>query len=398
MRHRYLGRWLLACPSAVTAAVLGLGIAANAADHEQDHTPNKFSVALLSDTDSEERTLLNTDPGVMGEVELVRERYDDGSIHVERQTTLDREGNYVNHGSWKMFSKNGDVLAEGQYHFGNRVGMWTRWHGPNDAPLFKDLPFKEFKAPFMSQVNFTDGKMDGEWIIMDANDRKVSQISLSDGNRHGLAISWLPNGSTYRQATYEQGQPVGELLEFNPRSGKVERTATYTEGRRIINKVTNHSGRDKAKKSEVLYLGPVTTQESGDDFWNARLAKFADDGKTIRHGLARTWYPDGKPESEGTYQYGKKSGTFTFWHPNGQVSVTGDYRDDQPEGQWVWWHPNGQRSAYGRYQDGQLIGEWRWWNDDGKLSKQRIYDGMESASAEPDKAFDISSRTLDIVK
>lgn len=397
MTHSLLRQFLTSTPAAVTAFAIGLGLTAHAAETVKKQPPRDFPYALLSDSDAEHRTELNTDPGVMGEVELVRERYNDGAIRIERQTTLDREGNYVNHGTWKMFSQGGEVIAEGHYHFGRRVGLWTRWHGKNDAEMFKDAVFREFKAPFMSQVNYTDGQMDGEWIITDANDRKVNQVSLKDGKRHGLAIAWLPNGNTYRQATYENGTPVGEVLEMNPRAGKVERAATFVDGRKIVNKITYHSGSKQQKKSEVQYLGPEATQESADDFWNARIAKYNTEGKNIRHGVSKVWYPNGKLESEGIYQFGKKSGTFTFWHENGQVASTGDYRDDKAEGQWVWWHENGQRSAYGRYDDGQLTGEWRWWNENGKLTKQQVYDDAESMSAETapaDETMDISSRSV----
>jgi antitoxin component YwqK of YwqJK toxin-antitoxin module len=397
MRRSFFCRWLPAGSAAVTAVALGFGLTAQAED--QDHKPKQFQYSLLSDNGAEERSQVSTDPGVMGEVEWVRERFNDGSIHIERQTTLDREGNYVNHGTWKMFAQGGDVVAEGHYHFGRRVGLWTRWHAKKDSPLFNEAPFKEFKAPFMSQVNYTDGRMDGEWIIMDANDRKVSQISLKDGERHGIAIIWMPNGTTFRQATYENGVPVGELLEIN-KTGKVERTATYTEGRRVINKIDYYSDSQKQKKSEILYLGPATKQVTKDKFWNAQLAKFDGDGKNLRHGVAKTWFSNGQIESEGTYQYGKKSGTFTFWYENGQVAATGEYRDDKPEGQWVWWHQNGQRSAYGRYENGSLIGEWRWWNEGGKLTKQHIYDGTESASTEQpaEETVDISSRVPDLAR
>ncbi len=394
MSFSVLCRWLPAGPAAITIVALGLGVTADAKERERSYMPSEFHVALLSDAGADTRVEMNTDPGVMGEVELVRERYTDGAVRIERQTTLDRDGNYVNHGTWKMFSPKGEVAAEGHYHFGRRVGMWTRWLGSKDAELFKAAPYKEFKAPFMSQVNYTNGKMDGEWVIMDANDRKVSQISLKDGQRHGLAITWLPNGTTFHQATYENGLPVGELLEVNKKTGKVERTATYTEGRRVINKTAYHPGGKKEKKSEIMYLGPETTQVAADEFWTVRMAKFAADGKTLRHGTAKAWYPNGKLESEGTFQFGKKSGTFTFWHENGQVAASGDYRDDLADGQWVWWHENGQRSAFGRYQDGTLLGEWRWWNEAGKLTKQHIYDGSESASTEQEESMDISSRTL----
>jgi antitoxin component YwqK of YwqJK toxin-antitoxin module len=371
-------------------AVLAIGIGLPAFAKEQ-RTPQTFPYALLSDEEIEERSQLTTDPGVMGEVEVVRQRYPDGKIHIERQMTLDNEGNYVNHGSWKMYAENGDVMAEGQYQFGRRVGLWTRWHARNDSPLFSQTSYKGFKAPFMSQANFTDGVMDGEWLIIDANDRKCSQISLKNGQRHGLAITWLANGSTFQQSTYEHGQQVGELLETNAKTGKLAQAATFIDGRKLISKIDYYRGNKQAKKSETSYLGPAMTLASPDEFWNVRFAKYTGEGKQLRHGVAKTWYPNGKLEFEGAYQYGKKSGTFTFWHENGQVAATGDYRDDLAEGQWVWWHENGQKSAFGRYQDGHLIGEWRWWNESGKLTKQQTYDGSENVSSRNEEAIDISS-------
>jgi antitoxin component YwqK of YwqJK toxin-antitoxin module len=396
MHHLITGRRLAAGPVTLTVVALSFTLTGFAKERGKKHTPQAFPYALLSDEGADERAQFQTDPGVMGEVEMVRERYPDGAVHIERQMTLDHDGNYVNHGSWKMFATTGDVMAEGQYHFGQRVGLWTRWHAKNDSPLFNETPFKQFKAPFMSQVNFTDGVMDGEWVIIDANDRKCAQITLKAGERHGLAITWLPNGTTYRQSTFENGLQVGDLLEINRKNNKLERSATFVDGRKIATKTDYYRGK-KQKKSEVLYLGPATTVKSADDFWTVRFAKYATEGKDLRHGLAKAWYPNGKLEQEGTYQYGQKSGTFTFWHENGQIAATGEYRDNLPEGQWVWWYENGQKSAYGRYQDGLLIGEWRWWSEAGKLTKQHIYDGTESASTQPDP-IDVSSRNTTTVR
>jgi antitoxin component YwqK of YwqJK toxin-antitoxin module len=139
-----------------------------------------------------------------------------------------------------------------------------------------------------------------------------------------------------------------------------------------------------------MYLGAATSEKSPDDFWNVRLATYASDGKDLRHGVAKAWFPNGRIEQEGIYQFGKKSGVFTYWHENGQVAATGEYRDDEPEGTWVWWHENGQKSAYGKYEHGVLLGEWRWWNEAGKLTKQRIYDGTESAATQSESVFDVS--------
>jgi antitoxin component YwqK of YwqJK toxin-antitoxin module len=372
----------------LTLVAIGLATTAFAAERKPLRMPR--GQAVLADVTSDELAY-HTDLGVMGEVELIRERYPDGAPRIERQVTLDRDGNYVNHGTWKMFSAKGDVLSEGQYHFGERVGLWTRWHAKNDSAIFNEYPYNQFKAPFMSQAHFSDGQMDGEWIITDSNERKVNQVSLKLGQRHGLAITWLSNGKVYRQATYNYAVPTGDLLEHNKKTGELERVATFVEGRKIITR-TNHYPGKKEKKSETMYLGAETVQKSADDFWHIRLAKYATEGKDLRHGVAKAWFPNGRIEQEGVYQFGKKSGVFTYWHENGQVAATGEYRDDQPEGNWVWWHENGQKSAFGKYEGGVLIGEWRWWNEAGKLTKQHTYDGTESAATESESTYDVSAQ------
>ncbi|MEX2309889.1 MAG: hypothetical protein WD738_20120 [Pirellulales bacterium] len=382
LRHR-----LIVGSVPLTVVAIGIALSAQAAERSQLRMPQTYEVPAATN----EPAQLQTDLGVMGEVELIRERFQDGTVRIERQVTLDRDGNYVNHGTWKMFTNKGDVVAEGQFHFGRRVGLWTRWHGRNDARQFGEFPFNQFKPPFMSQANFADGAMDGEWLITDSNERKVSQISLKLGQRHGMAITWLANGRIHRQATYDHGVPVGELMEASKKNGELERVATFVDGRKLITHTTHYYGnQQKQKKTETTYLAAETTQQTADDFWTLRLATYGTDGADLRHGLAKAWYSNSNVEFEGVYQNGKKAGTFTFWHENGQVAATGEFRDDQPEGNWVWWYENGQKSALGKYENGLLIGEWRWWDEAGKLTKQHTYDGTESVTSQTDEPLDLT--------
>jgi antitoxin component YwqK of YwqJK toxin-antitoxin module len=346
---------------------------------------------LLSDVEPTEYAEIHAEPGIAGEVELVRERYPDAKVRIERQVTLNGDGNYVNHGSWKQYTPNGDVIAEGQYNFGRREGLWTKWYSRKDSAALNEFPFNKFKAPLQSQATFVNGKMDGEWIITDAEERKVMLVSLKGGMRNGPTTIWLPTGKIYQQITYLNAVPVGEMIELNSRTGKFETVATYEDGRKVITKSLNYPG-SKQKKSEIMYLGAKEVEQSTDNFWTLRLAKFGTDGKNLRHGSAKAWFSNGQPKSDGYYQEGKKSGTFTFWHENGQVASTGEYRDDKPEGTWVWWHDNGQKSAVGTYQNGALIGDWRWWSEDGKLTKQQTYDGTESVTSQAEESFDVSTR------
>lgn len=364
--------------SGSVALVLVMGLSPVRAAEQMLRLPATVQAGAMGDVRSADYAEAKTEPGINGEVELVRERYADGKVRIERQVTLSGDGNYVNHGAWKMYAPSGDVVAEGQYNFGARNGQWTKWSGYKDSPTFRESPFNHFKAPFMTQATFTNGKLDGEWIISDSNDRKVMMITFKDGKRNGPVTIWGPSGKVIRQSTYQNGTPVGDLLEINPKTGELARTATYDQGRKVVTK-TNYWPGTRRKQSEIMYLAAKTVESVPDDFWTATLAKYESEGGDMRHGTTKTWYANGKPEQEGAYEYGKKTGTFTFWHENGQIAATGEYKDDLAEGNWTWWHENGQKSAVGKYAKGNLIGEWRWWDETGKLTKSQTYNGTESA-------------------
>jgi antitoxin component YwqK of YwqJK toxin-antitoxin module len=379
---RFFTGYRFASGCVALAISMGMNTAAHAEEHGKLQVPAMLPIPLLSDISATDYAEVKAEPGVAGEVELVRERYLDGKVRIERQVTLNNDGNYVNHGAWKMYSPTGDVVAEGQYNFGERNGMWTRWNGRKDSPMLNEFPFRDFKAPFMSQATFNNGKLEGDWIITDANDRKCSVISFKDGLRNGPATTYLPNGKVLTQTTYQNAIPVGDLLEINKKTGELARVTGFEDGRKVVTKTNYFPGSHK-KESEIMYLAAKTVETTPDDFWAVRTAKYGAEGGDMRHGSSKSWYANGKPEQDGSYEYGKKAGTFTFWHENGQVAATGEYKADVAEGTWVWWHANGQKSAVGKYTKGTLIGEWRWWDETGKLTKQQTYTGTESASADP---------------
>lgn len=347
---------------------------------EANEVDNGSSYAHLNDSNGE------------SVVEVIRERFPNGNVKIERCVVLDRDGNYVNHGAWKMFTTEGGISAEGQYDMGQRVGVWTRYFGRNDAPLLNEFPYKRFKAPFVAQANFVNGVMDGDWIVEDADKHKVVQVTFKMGHRHGTMITWLPTGKMFRQATFEEGVPVGDVMEVNSKTNEFERSATYVDGRKIVTKTT-HYPNGRQKKTEEMFLAATTVQKSADDFWNLKLAEYTTQGNDLRHGESKSWYANGKPRKEGNYQFDKKLGTFTYWYENGQTETSGEYKNDLPEGTWVWFHENGQKKSIGNYQEGALIGDWRWWNTDGKLTKQTTYDGTESVTAQEPDSLDVGQRT-----
>jgi antitoxin component YwqK of YwqJK toxin-antitoxin module len=372
-----------------------------AEDGLQLRVPQSFSAASPASDANQYSAAAGEHTRAIDEVEVVRERHPDGSIKVERQVTLDADGNYVNHGAWKLWSSNGTVVAEGQYDMGKRVGSWTRWLGKNESTAFNQFPFNRFKPPFASQAIFNNGVMDGEWLIVDADSRKVMQVSLSEGKRNGLVMTWLPNGKTYRQASYDQGVPVGDVMEADSKTSELKRIATYIDGRRIVTKTAHYNNRSRnrkgeaPKKSEEMFLAATTVETKPDNFWNVQLAEYGPQGKDLRHGPSKMWFENGKTQVDGFYQNDQRSGTFTYWYANGQVAATGEFSEDRPNDIWVWWHENGQKAAIGKYRAGALVDEWRWWSEDGKLAQQKVYNGTEAVSATPQDVLELGRAPKD---
>lgn len=378
---------------AVAIFAMGQQVTALAEDGLQLRVPQSFSSAP-SAAELDDHSADSQPTQAYDEVEVIRERYPDGKVKIERQVTLDANGNYVNHGPWKLHSPDEVIVAEGQYDMGLRVGSWTRWLGRNDSKVFGQFPLKGFKPPFASQTTFSEGVMDGDWLVVDADNNKMLQISLTGGKRNGLMITFLPNGKTFRQASYDHGVPVGDVLEADSKTGELKRVATYIDGRRIVTKTAHYKRNrtrkgEELKKSEEMFLAATTVEKTPDSFWNVTLAEYESQGKDLHHGPSKMWFESGKRQVEGFYQQDQRSGTFTYWYANGQVAATGEFADDLPNDVWVWWHENGQKAAVGKYRAGALVDDWRWWSEDGKLAQEKTYNGTEAVSANPKEVLEL---------
>ena len=330
---------------------------------------NSVLVDTLQDGGEEEAA----DAALPEGVEVVRERYPNRRVKIERHVTLDDQGNYVNHGSWKMWDEAGNLVAEGQYDMGNRTGRWTRTLARNSSPLFNTVPFAQAQGPYMSQATYENGLLHGDWTIYDANQKPLSRIAFSQGHRHGPAILWHHGGQVIRQMTYSHGNLDGEVIELGD-DGKLGKTAVYEDGRRVAQKVTNFPG-TRNHETEAMYLFAKLVPKTPDNFWAARFAEYERTGEDQRHGPWRAWYENGQIKMQGEYQYDLPVGQFSWWHPNGQKYAEGQYVDGREHGVWRWWHENGQKWSQGEFRNGEQVCQWSRWSEDGLLEKQATHSG-----------------------
>jgi len=148
-----------------------------------------------------------------GETESVRERFKNGMIKIEKNVTIDSDGNFVTHGLYTEWNEKGALVQTGNYKNGKLDGAWIKICQASQAKMFDSFPYNKFKAPFQSTVEFVDGEMNGVWSITDANDRVVNNISLEEGLRHGSAVWNLPSGLSVYESEYENGVLNGKFIE-----------------------------------------------------------------------------------------------------------------------------------------------------------------------------------------
>lgn len=299
--------------------------------------------------------------------ELVKERFPNGTIKVEREVAQDRAGNFVLHGVYRQYDERGNLICEGVHKQGEASGIWKRYYRGGENALLASAPYRDFLAPFTSQVTFSTGEMHGKWVISDAKQRKISEIEFVAGSRHGKAVWFYPNGTLLSQATYDQGRVHGDVMKWGPDASLLGKE-NYTHGRKLAPKIDYYDA--EHKRSEIYYLHAPLVVKTTDNFHTGALATFEQRGQDEKFGTFRIWHNNGQLARQGEFRYNLPVGKATWFYANGQKQMEGNYIDGKQDGTWIWWHANGLKQISGDYQDGVAIGKWLWWKEDGKLSQR----------------------------
>lgn len=320
--------------------------------------------------------------------EVVKERYPNRAVKVERHIAQDENQNFVNHGPWTMWDPTGNVIAKGTYHSGQRAGEWKRWHFASEAKqgvaqastsdisdVLDTSDFEAFKRPFVSTATFSEDKISGLWSLVDSEGRSMFSVDLDKNVLNGKAVWWHSTGKKRREIDFHNGVAEGEWKEWDE-TGKTLRSDRYLDGSRLAEATVAYDG--GAKAAAGVYLHPKETLKVDLDWWIGLigLSVTATDGKPMKQGRWQFWFEDGELKCEGEFLDDKPIGSHIWWFANGQKQCEGNYMDGQPEGLWVHWHENGIRSAQGEYKDGKRVGRWMQWDSDGKVaqSAQQTYE------------------------
>jgi antitoxin component YwqK of YwqJK toxin-antitoxin module len=311
-------------------------------------------------------------------VELVTERYPNGSVKVEREVTRDANGNYVNQGTYKEYDLDGKVRRTGEFVGGKQQGKWTQTFAKDEGHLFSADHDTAFSGPFTSEATFVAGQLHGAWTIKDGKGRNVVAWDFDNGVRNGKWTWWYPNGEKRLEANFKHGNLDEEVLEYG-QDGQQASKETYLNGMRLTKTVGWYTLGQK--HFEGYYLRVSDMPEATYDWWKGTVtvapAKAAE--KELKHGAWIEWYQSGNKKSEFQYDHGVSTGRFVWWYENGQKQAEVDYHAGLLGGTWVTWHANGQKESQAKYRDGVLVDPLLHWNAEGKLVETRYQPAAQQA-------------------
>ena len=318
------------------------------------------------------RPQTETTPTATPGVEVVRQRYPDGKVRIEREVTLDHNRNYVNQGSWKMFTPAGKLLGQGTYVNGKATGEWVRYYLPGGDDELTGATYEGFKRPFTSTATFVEDRLHGTWTISDDEGRMIVTREFQNDQMHGAATTWRPDGSKRSEMTFHQGLPDG-IAVWYPEEDTVVREEQWIRGRRLDPKRQKfHKGK---KISEGRILRAQDRKTTSYNWWEGKVERVPLDkpAEDSLHGPWVWWHANGQKKREGTFEAGRAVGPHTEWFVTGQKQTFGEYINGRRTGRWTWWHANGMKRLEGDYLNDQQIGQWTGWNDEGRAVSNVAY-------------------------
>ena len=176
----------------------------------------------------DERGPAPTAPATEG-TELIKERYPNGSIRIEREITQDAQGQlrqprFVEDvGRARQSDSPGSVrVRQSHRRLDSLVSQRAGSQHPGEAAVLA-------VRRTVHLASHVQERLAGRpWTIYDGKTHKISQWSFDEGKRHGTSIWWFANGKKMREATLRQrrhGRPLSGMGSGRraPRQGDVSR-------------------------------------------------------------------------------------------------------------------------------------------------------------------------------
>ncbi|MEM7175742.1 MAG: hypothetical protein AAF443_07445 [Chlamydiota bacterium] len=207
----------------------------------------------------------------------------------------------------RVWSAQGQLIFEGGYHLGDRVGTHTSYF--EEAGKKREVAhFRKGKQHGKREVYYPDGQL------------QLIEF-YSDGDLEGRSKGYYEDGSLAFDRNYESGHLVGKQQEFfRPDAAKPKGSKPAVAAISYYNKEGNLHGEQKS-----FYAGGVVKT----------LASYAN-GQM--HGFSASWNEQGELITEANYAQGKLEGRYFIKDSEGSEIIY-HYQKNKREGLHVVYYP-----------------------------------------------------------
>jgi antitoxin component YwqK of YwqJK toxin-antitoxin module len=239
------------------------------------------------------------------------------------------------HGPFITLYPDQQIETSGSYVQGKLDGAWQRHH-PSGA--------------IAETGSYAGGQRDGVWKQLGPTGNALGEYTLKLGT--GTQKRWLDDGPLYSEVTLKDGVTHGPAKIFD-RNGTLMIAASFyagkLDGRHLV------GSKNTLRIEETFVRGTRRGARHIWQFW-APLIDETYDAKGRLDGTFSIWRDRKVPRVQGTYEHGKRAGTWTWTDKNNKKEREGDYLDDKKRGLWSEWI-DGQLSFQGTFADGKPDGE-----------------------------------------
>jgi antitoxin component YwqK of YwqJK toxin-antitoxin module len=262
----------------------------------------------------------------------------------------------VRDGPFVTLFPDGSVQIEGAYVNGKLDGPWKRHH-PNGA--------------IAEDGAYVAGVKDGHWRQLAANGSTLGEYDMKRGT--GTERRWFDDGPFYMERGLKTGVPHGKYSLYD-HDGALVVVAKYFLGKLDGEHVVGTKA--SLRIDEELKLGVHRGARQIWQFWQLLIDETYDVRGKL-DGAFTIWRDSVKKIArvQGTYDHGKRTGTWTWFDRLNNKEREGDYVDGKKTGAWFEYFEN-KLSFSGSYTDGKPDGEFVYYDKNGnELGKFTINDG-----------------------
>jgi len=260
----------------------------------------------------------------------------------------------VRHGPFISLFPDLTVEIEGRYANGKLDGAWQR-HYPGGA--------------IAETGTYAAGQKTGHWKQLSPAGALLGEYDMKAGS--GTEKRWFDDGPLYRERPLRAGALNGTLKVFD-HDGIQVIAAEYQYGRLHGSHLVG--AKNTMRIEETFKNGVRIGQRQIWQFW--QLAQDENyDAKGKLDGAFTIWRDKKVPRVQGTYEHGKRIGTWTWFDRGNNKEREGDYAEGKKTGAWFEWFEN-KLVFSGSYTDGKPDGEFIYLDRAGnELGRFDIKDG-----------------------